>query len=42
MNVVISRESKILFLESGFLNQNLTMEEFKKVILYSEIAGRAR
>ncbi|WYA76863.1 hypothetical protein M1L98_06755 [Fusobacterium ulcerans] len=42
MNVVISRVRKILFLKSGFLNPNLTIEELKKVILYSVIAGLAR
>lgn len=42
MNVLISRVKEILLLESGFLNQNLTMEELKKVILYSAIAGLAR
>lgn len=42
MNVLISRVRKILLLESGFLNQNLTMEELKKVILYSAIADLAR
>ncbi|MHD0314595.1 hypothetical protein [Fusobacterium varium] len=42
MNVLISRIRKILLLESGFLNQNLTMEELKKVILYSAIADLAR
>lgn len=30
MNVVISRVRKILFLESGVLNKNLTIEELKK------------